>query len=766
MMTSTPKPSVNIHAKNALAKLMATENIYVQHAQVDTASFDVKNRVLRLPMWENMTNSIYEGLIGHEVGHALYTPNDGWVNFVKKFPKLKDYINILEDARIEKKMKTKYPGMRKTFWEMYAELSDRDFFGIGDRDLDSFGFADRINMHFKMGVQSNIAFSNEEKSFIDKIAIAETWEDIEVLTHELAGMARDEENELRDFDQVIREEDLEDFLDELDLNESSASAPEIEQDSSGDEEPDEEGESQSGDTGEEGEESEEKKEGANQGENTPRDSAPEGDVPETETVGTFENALKTLNNPKADDLMYADLPTVDPEKATIPFKEVQAELTEHYANIDNYISPYYTQPPAGFNREAIVSRYKTEIASWKKDANKIVNYMVKEFEMKQAATAFRRTSISKTGVLNTNKMHAYKFDDDLFKRVATVKDGKNHALIMYIDWSGSMSGKMHATTKQLLTLVMFARKVGIPFRVYGFSNYSKATSWDEKSQRCTYGAEGHKLYSRDSGANRSRTHLVPEKVSLMEFFHDKMTTVQFNNQLTNLLKLSRSLDWSRDIEVPDRYRMSSTPLNEAILASYKMTIDLRKETGREKINVIFLTDGGADGNSTFWDAEKEMEIQRPCGTHLNNWRSTKVIYRDPISRMVINPDGSDSGTAKLTELLLEGLHKTTGVNVIGFHITSKKSIARSIEYSLGWDKAAIAKKTLTRYGYIGLQKGGYNTYFLISDRDLDRDNDLPDVERKETGAVNKTKLRTAFKKFAKAKTVNKMMLNEFVALVA
>ena len=62
--------------KETLAKLLATENLIVEHRKVSTASFDVENRVLTLPMWERASNLVYDLLVGHEVGHALYTPNE------------------------------------------------------------------------------------------------------------------------------------------------------------------------------------------------------------------------------------------------------------------------------------------------------------------------------------------------------------------------------------------------------------------------------------------------------------------------------------------------------------------------------------------------------------------------------------------------------------------------------------------------------------------------------------------------------------------
>jgi hypothetical protein len=93
-------------SKSILAKLLASENITVSHQNVKTAYFDLKNRTMVLPVWKDMDGDLYDLLTGHEVGHALNTPQQGWHNEVaateKKF---KDFLNVIEDARIEKLVK-------------------------------------------------------------------------------------------------------------------------------------------------------------------------------------------------------------------------------------------------------------------------------------------------------------------------------------------------------------------------------------------------------------------------------------------------------------------------------------------------------------------------------------------------------------------------------------------------------------------------------------------------------------------------------------
>ena len=97
--------TVNHEIKSHLAKLLATEDLVVEHRYVETAQFNVHTRVLTLPMWEKASSVVYDLLVGHEVGHALYTPDRDWLKERTISPQL---VNIVEDVRIEKMMKRRY----------------------------------------------------------------------------------------------------------------------------------------------------------------------------------------------------------------------------------------------------------------------------------------------------------------------------------------------------------------------------------------------------------------------------------------------------------------------------------------------------------------------------------------------------------------------------------------------------------------------------------------------------------------------------------
>ena len=88
---------------------------------METAYFNSKSRELGLPIWkdEDMTKNIYDLMVGHEIGHALWTPLD----MLEKAAVRKinhSFVNIIEDARIEKFAKRKYPGLVGVFKRGYS----------------------------------------------------------------------------------------------------------------------------------------------------------------------------------------------------------------------------------------------------------------------------------------------------------------------------------------------------------------------------------------------------------------------------------------------------------------------------------------------------------------------------------------------------------------------------------------------------------------------------------------------------------------------
>ena len=233
--------TVNYEIKSQLAKLLATEDLVVENRDVDTAQFNVGTRVLTLPLWKRASNTVYDLLVGHEVGHALFTPDEDWT---KKIKVPQQFVNVCEDARIEKLMKRKYPGLAKTFYEGYNELNEQDFFELDGEDINNFNLADRANLHFKSCSIISISFSSVEKQIVDLIGASETFDDTlnaaKVLYEYCVEKQKEQEQEKREEEGIQQELDLssgEKDLDEMtdqELLEESDKEPQKESTSSED----------------------------------------------------------------------------------------------------------------------------------------------------------------------------------------------------------------------------------------------------------------------------------------------------------------------------------------------------------------------------------------------------------------------------------------------------------------------------------------------------------------------------------------------------
>ena len=186
---------VKIESKEKLAKLLAIEDLDIQHQQVQTAMFDIKNRCLILPIWKDIPNYLYDLFVGHEVGHALFTPTNP--ERLKKIidKTSKDCVNVFEDARIEALIKRRYPGLKKQFFNGYNNLIERDFFGLSKRDINESGFLDRINIFFKVPQYGDIVFNEDEQKIIERIKKAKSFKDVEEIAIDVYSYVKENEKE-------------------------------------------------------------------------------------------------------------------------------------------------------------------------------------------------------------------------------------------------------------------------------------------------------------------------------------------------------------------------------------------------------------------------------------------------------------------------------------------------------------------------------------------------------------------------------------------
>jgi hypothetical protein len=233
--------AVNVDAKNLLAKLLASENIWIQHRKVETAYFDMVNRVLTFPMWKEMSDVVYTLLAGHETSHALNTYDvvagkDGKIaranlpasDYGKRIdPKNLEvacaYWNIVEDARIERLIKHSYPGLKAIFAQGYEELYKSDMFALTGRDLDTLPLIDRINLYFKIGHLLQLHFTTEEESLRLKVATTLTMDDVVAVAKEIYDWSK--QNETQPPPPVTMKMTMEEFEEFMEKMEKMPKAP-------------------------------------------------------------------------------------------------------------------------------------------------------------------------------------------------------------------------------------------------------------------------------------------------------------------------------------------------------------------------------------------------------------------------------------------------------------------------------------------------------------------------------------------------------------
>ena len=721
--------STNKEIKGNLARLLATENLVVEHKQTPTAYFDVDRRVLTLPNWDKASDIVYDMLVGHEVGHALFTPNKDWRCDVD-CPK--DFVNVIEDARIEKLMKRKYPGLKKSFAGGYKELNDRDFFDTHGEDLGSYSLIDRINLHFKIGADALIPFSIEEKLFVARTDVAETFEEVLQIAldvHKFSNQfeqvdetpvgspeqsdegVEDDEDQVDSEDQES-EEDSED-KDELDLpnfgGAGSSSKADFNPDDYEDEEDEDEG-SEGGDT--------------------------------SETQRSFNEKAENLSsrNYGGRNTTYIEIPNkVDLDNHLVDWTVLHDWIDSQASDVEGVY-------------DAVDNAYH----EFRKQSQKEVNYLVKEFECRKSADAYARSGQSKTGVLDTTKLHTYLYNEDIFKKVTVVPDGKNHGLIFILDWSGSMQNEILATVKQLINLTSFCKKVQIPFEVYAFTNewYAAKRAIENVAGNTP---DDYDYYGRTwEGLEKNEFYIDSRFFHLMNFVSSRSNGKDYERMCRNLFREANYYRNYGSYQNTIGVGLSGTPLNEAIVMLNYILPEFKRNNDLQKVNVCILTDGeacqSAYGREQYNDYKDENVI-RPNRIDWGNClrdRQTGRVYPEFEYENVTNT------------FIQQVRDRNAGVNVIGFRILQGSQLSSFVQrYGSFESYSDIQKQWKKEKSAIIPNPAAFTALYAINSNYLTESTEL-DVE----SGAKKADISRAFKKMLKGKSTNKKLLSSFIEYVS
>lgn len=218
----------------------------------------------------------------------------------------------------------------------------------------------------------------------------------------------------------------------------------------------------------------------------PNDIQSEEDfVPEIKTMEAMNNAIQNLVDMNGNENHYLEIPKLNLDTVIIKNEKIHNYILDHWKN--NFC----------INSNSFVSS-DNEYLKFKNNSKKEVSYLVKEFECKKSADQYARSTTAKTGVLNTSKLHTYKFNEDLFKKISVIPDGKNHGLIFILDWSGSMSNVLIDTLKQMYNILWFCQKVNIPFEVYAFTEEWNDRPYTNSADKLVYPEEHYEKKRKSS----------------------------------------------------------------------------------------------------------------------------------------------------------------------------------------------------------------------------------------------------------------------------
>ena len=707
--------------KSQLAKLLATEDLVVENKYVETAQFNVHTRVLTLPVWERASSQVYDMLVAHEVGHALYTPDSDWFKDRKISPQ---FVNIVEDVRIEKMMKRRYAGISKTFHRGYSELADEDFFCIENEDVNKMNLADKANLYFKIGKFVDINFNPQERILIQKISDAETFDDVLDVAEELYNHCKkQQEMKTKTDDLQVQggQSEGEDQPETDSQEESTPSVPNGTNDAPG-----------SNDYDSDEFDSEEPEDSDSYG-GTEND-----DELEVSTAQSLEDALKDLASNEGWENVYLELPKLDLKHIVIPNVEVHSRFDEWNDWMErNEVT-----------EEEIFGNADKEFREFKKSAQKEVNYLVKEFECKKAADSYARATTARTGVLDCSKLHTYKYNEDLFKKVTTLADGKNHGLVFVLDWSGSMGNVLQDTLEQLFNLMWFCKKASIPFEVYAFTNeYPKEPT--EETLR--------EDYTQHAYEKREGLIAVGPWFSMMNVFTSNVNMKELEQQMKNFYRLSYTMTRWSGAPIPTGLSLSGTPLNEAFISLHQILPQFKKQHKVQKVQCVVLTDGEAGGMKY----HKEVQRRWEDGPFLGVGSIQQNAFLR--NRKTGNTYSFDIEWWQISDIFLKDLRDSfSDVSFIGIRVLESRDAGSFIRRYCGWGpNFEKVQKVWKKERAFALHDAGYHTYFGMSSAALSSNSEF-DVD----DGASKAQIKSAFVKSLKNKKMNKKVLGEFIELIA
>jgi hypothetical protein len=782
--------NTKLNEKSALARLLATENLSVQYsAKYPTAFFDLQSRTIHIPLIPNLDEDILDLFEGHEVGHARETPAEGFHSAINDNGEINDtlktYLNVVEDIRIERKIKNEYPGLRRSFANAYKKLVSQNFFGEDlQARINSMDFIDKLNVEAKVGAHILVDFDDNEKALLEEAYSLETWDEVVAFAKKLIGeqAKRNKKQE----EGAAKPNPQSNPLDGKKSKSPDGKPSDENNSNSSDNESDEEQDSDSSQPSDEDENKSEESE----------DQDNSDSVAPSQTDKTFrEKESQMFADAKKKDSYYSqDGASITigkynlneyilPASKLSPLVDLGARtMFEHYIqNSGSHVSSYLGIPFSSYDQ--FVNSMLTEF----RNANlAYINFLIKEFEMRKNARMLNRGKISKTGKIDVARLHKYRLSDDIFKRVMSFPEGKNHGMIMYMDLSGSMASVISGVFNQVLILSEFCKKVNIPFRVYGFTDSDISMAFAREHIDPQFG------HQRSDA--KPHTFQMQHNFHLKEYISSELNTRDYKTAFNNILMMKMYFEayysvhrrnapneaeqarnnqvyYSIDLKKVGE-QLSSTPLNEAVVLSQQISNEFVAKYNIENMVNIFLTDGEADGtNAIRYNGERGQYGMRDGYVHRDCKTQSMITHHSGV-RYIIKPNECKVGFS--TYHLLKMARKITGARYIGYYLADNSSFLYNaashdvaVDRSLDWKMHHSNLKSKYRKDkFLHSTTYGYNDYFYISSTgtindDEDDEEWFDTLNKRYNGNVTKNNLSKAFIDKQTKKQLNRILLVHF-----
>ena len=463
-LSLSPKPTDTAHVPSysLFAQLLAGERLTLRiDPSLKTAAFSPSTRVLMLPSWSGFSNESWLLFIAHEVGHAIFTPADAitthptWIRLSNThgLNVVKNVLNVFEDIRIERLVRTKYRGLAGVFGRGYHSLLSQKFFGFDTTDLSDAVWAqksvlDRINIYAKVGtlVRRSLSSSQEIAWFNQGLTI-DTYEEVLTLTEEVILALNEEQKKQLQQDQTGQPSQS-----------NQPSQKNLPMDSQPSQDAQDSSSSPNGQPSQDGQPSQEAQDGSvssNGQSSNPQPVEGQAFGSDPFAIPSQQSAEQALNKARVNGQFNAAQDMILPvDTKYLHYNDVTVEevLAEWKAPAD------------------IRAAFHQAILSQRREQSPILASMIASFRANQSAWLARRVQVSRTGAIDTGKLAQYKLTEDLFLRRRSLPEAQNHGFVIHVDWSGSMDTKLATVLWQVLHLIWFAESIKVPVSVFGFSD--------------------------------------------------------------------------------------------------------------------------------------------------------------------------------------------------------------------------------------------------------------------------------------------------------